>query len=148
MVIVASQIAIRLILIGKFPALKTSKFEITSPQTNVYNCIAWAAEDDQNFLWPTLTWPHGVSRKVTRASFIKMFAGHGYKVCKDGAPEAGYQKIVLYEDADGVPTHAARLLNDGYWTSKLGPYVDISHTLDGLNGDEYGAPAVFMRRQI
>lgn len=49
---------------------------------------------------------------------------------------------------DGSPTHAARQLPDGTWTSKLGKDVDISHdSLDGLSGDRYGTPALILRRR-
>lgn len=133
-------------VVAKFPALKQSPFELTSPETNVYNCIAWAAGDDQNFWWPTAHWPKGVSRKVTRTSFVKAFAKLGYCVCNSSEPEDGFEKVALYEDSNGEPTHAARLLPNGKWTSKLGPFVDISHSLEGLIGVEYGSPAVFMKR--
>ena len=57
----------------------------------------------------------------------------------------GSKKIAIYQSG-GLPTHAARQLPDGQWTSKLGRNIDISHTLPGLEGPEYGQVAVFMRR--
>jgi hypothetical protein len=42
--------------------------------------------------------------------------------------------------------HAARQLTDGTWTSKLGREIDITHTLPGLEGGEYGRIAMYMRR--
>jgi hypothetical protein len=38
----------------------------------------------------------------------------------------GWQTIALYS-ADGELTHAARRLDNGRWTSKLGPDIDIEH---------------------
>ena len=70
-------------------------------------------------------------------------------MCSDSSLEAGYEKIAIYVK-DGIPTHAARQLGDGRWTSKLGKYEDIEHdSLDALNGDgygEYGRVALFMSR--
>jgi hypothetical protein len=66
--------------------------------------------------------------------------------------EVGTEKVAIYVDADGIPTHAARQLADGTWTSKLGEWEDIRHkTLkamedgDGL-GLGYGRVAVILRR--
>ena len=54
--------------------------------------------------------------------------------------------MVLYM-LDGVPTHAARQLTDGTWSSKLGRFHDISHSIDGLSGNEYGRPVLYLRRK-
>ncbi len=143
---VAPEIEARLWIIRGFPGLARSPFQITSQPTRQYNCIAWAAGDDQHFWWPTLHWPKAVGRQITRANFIRAFEGVGYRVCDGPEPEADYDKITIYE-LNGEPTHAAKLLPNGWWSSKLGSAYDISHTLDGLNGDQYGAPAVFMRRK-
>ena len=48
----------------------------------------------------------------------------------------------------GKPTHAARQLGDGRWTSKLGKEVDITHTLVGLEGPVYGQVAAYLRRPL
>jgi hypothetical protein len=144
---VSSEIAVRLALVKEFPGLAQSAFEITSQPTRDYNCIAWAAGDSDRFWWPGAFWPAAVGRKVTRANFIRAFEGIGYKVCATPDPEEGYEKVALYEDR-GVPTHAARLLPNGSWTSKLGHAHDISHSLEGLNGSQYGAPVIFMRRPV
>ena len=141
----ASEIAVRLALVGKFPELARSPFEITSDQNPFYNCIAWAAGDTENFWWPGVFWPKSAPRKVTRESFVRAFATRGFKPCDSPDLEDGYEKVALYEK-DGEPTHAARLLPNGRWTSKLGKFHDISHDLDGLNGDEYGTPVLFLRR--
>jgi hypothetical protein len=148
MAIVAKEIAVRLALVAKFPALRKFQFELTSPVEPRYNCIAWAAGEDHRYWWPTAHWPKGASRQVTRASFIKAFGTKGYVVCDNPDLEGGFEKVALYEDADGIPTHAARLLPNGRWTSKLGKSVDISHSLEGLIGDEYGKPTLFMRRPL
>jgi hypothetical protein len=131
-------------VIARFPALDQSAFEVTSQPTRDYNCIAWAVGDDKNFWWPTRHWP--TKRTESRQSFLKAFATKGYRPCKNADPEPGFEKIALYM-MDGKPTHAARLLDDGKWTSKLGTAYDITHTLDCLNGDRYGKPVLFLKRK-
>jgi hypothetical protein len=75
----------------------------------------------------------------------------GYEVCGDGVIEAGYEKIVIYEE-DGVPTHAAKQINEVWWKSKLGRWEDIEHktvrAVQTFNGvGIYGEAAVYMRRK-
>ncbi len=75
----------------------------------------------------------------------------GYKLCFNEYTEEGIEKIALYgmPDQNGViiPTHAARQLESGLWTSKLGPFEDISHnTLDDVNGPVYGRMVCCMSR--
>lgn len=53
--------------------------------------------------------------------------------------------------ADWIPTHMARQLPNGAWTSKCGANEDIAHfTLDALERygalHYYGCPVVYMRR--
>ena len=136
-----------------FPNLNRANHRITSIRTFRYNCIAWAAESNIKWWWPRLSrtsrsyWPPGVPQEVTLAAFIEAFRLLAYQECADGSLENGYQKIALYADASGKPTHAARQLPDGTWTSKLGNLEDIVHTtVDDVSGPLYGAPARFMRR--
>jgi hypothetical protein len=130
-------------------------FRQTSPESRKYNCIAWAAEDTQQWWWPDPAeisyWPVSVARKVDIPSFISVFRTLGYEVCPDGNHEIGYIKIALFCDNQDIPTHAARQLPNGFWTSKLGPYIDVEHDLDGFANipriiQEYGRIKVFMKR--
>lgn len=143
----ASEIAIRAALIGAFPGLGDTAFEVTSDDTPIYNCIAWAAGVNHQYWWPGRFWPKTAERKATRESFIQAFASRDYAVCEDAELEQGFEKVALYEK-DGMPTHAARQLSDGDWTSKLGGAHDISHDLNALNGDRYGEPVLFLKRKI
>lgn len=74
------------------------------------------------------------------------FASLGYTVCEDEGLEAGYEKVALFADATGRPTHAARQLSGGRWTSKLGTAEDIDHGLYDLEGAIYGAVVLVMKR--
>ena len=50
--------------------------------------------------------------------------------------------MALYGDAGGAPTHVARQLPSGAWTSKLGDWEDIEHqTLASLEERPGAAPA-------
>lgn len=139
-----------------FPNLNPDDFAVTSPRTPVYNCIAWAAGDDTSWWWPTpfagpplggYYWPEGVPLVESVDAFVRTFRRHGYRECEDGELEHGYEKVALYTDADGTPTHAARQLSDGSWTSKLGKGHDISHgSSSAVEGDAYGTATIFLRR--
>ena len=126
--------------------------KLTSLEDPGYNCIAWAAEDNENWWWPDTDsfWPEGVERQETLDSFIKAFATLGYELCTDGALEAGFQKIAIYADARGVPTHAARQLESGEWASKLGKDCDVEHIdLDDVHQwprVRYGKVTAFVRK--
>ena len=80
-------------------------------------------------------------------ALVPSAAIHGYSVsCDDGGLEPGHEKVALYV-LDGKPTHAARQLPDGAWTSKLGRQIDIAHTVCALEGPAYGQIAVFLKRK-
>ena len=136
-----------------FPALRSSGYQITSPATKDYNCIAWAAEKDTTWWWPDAYgvgyWPSQVSRTETIEAFIAAYGLLGYEPCTDAQPEPGFEKLAIYVDPAGVPTHAARLLPSGRWTSKLGAWEDGEHNaLDGLNGNLYGRVGLVLRRSV
>lgn len=135
-----------------FPNLRREDHEITSCSTPDYNCIAWAAGDTENWWWPDDPligygyWPINVPRAPTVMAFLQAFATLGYLQCDNEEVEAGYEKIALYT-LDGVPTHAARQLPSGHWTSKLGDFQDIEHrNLNCLEGPCYGKATVYLKR--
>jgi hypothetical protein len=137
-----------------FPGLHGTGYQVTSPQVDRYNCIAWAADDTYHWWWPdepdqpdSAYWPPGVTRTVTLEAFCQAFATLGYAVCDHEWPEAGYQKIALFALA-GVPKHAARQISSGRWTSKLGPMEDIEHELHDLTGLAYGSVVLVMKRPL
>jgi hypothetical protein len=135
-----------------FPALRRVGFEITSPRDQRYNCVAWAAGDVTRWWWPAESpfayWPHGADREESVASFVQAFAILGYEQALSGDLEPQFEKVAVFASSDGIPTHMARQLRDGTWTSKVGSLEDIQHQeLSGLEGAEYGAVVVFLRRQ-
>jgi len=131
---------------SEFPNLKKPDYEEKSRRTIRYNCFAWAAEEI-NHRWDpnSYYWPKGVPREITKEAFTQAFETRGYEVCVDPYPELGFQKIAIYLDKDGDPSHAARQLENGFWTSKVGDYEDIEHKrLETLK--DYGQAAIYMRR--
>lgn len=133
-----------------FPSLKKTGFDITSPRTEEYNCIAWAVGDISKWWWPDKLfqyyWPPNVPRNEFLESFIEAFENMGYEICEKPDFEEGIEKISIYIRSDGTPTHAARQLKNGRWTSKLGGAEDIEHQIDSLDGPSYGSIAVIMQR--
>ena len=134
-----------------FPRLRGSDFEITSPRDRRYNCVAWAANDTRRWWWPGESpfsfWPAGVRRDESVATFIEAFATLGYIVSASGVHEASVEKVAIFTSSEGVPTHMARQLPNGTWTSKLGGLEDISHIdVNGVAGADYGDVVVFLER--
>lgn len=127
-------------LYNAFPQLKTEGYVKTSARDITYNCIGFAAETNL-FWWPDPNgqyyWPDQVPRKCTIHAFVQAFKLIGYKQCQDDTLELKLVKVAIFANGN-IPTHAARQLDDGRWTSKLGRSIDITHALRGLEGDEYG----------
>ncbi len=138
-------------LYTRFPNLRNTGFQFTSPETGRYNCIAWAAGDITRFWWPNPVyyWPDGLPKEETVESFLNVFAIFGFEPCTSASLEAGFEKVALYCDADGIPSHMARQLMNGTWTSKLGSSYDITHpTLEGVEGQAYGSVCRILKRHL
>ncbi|MDY6803909.1 MAG: hypothetical protein SXA11_08890 [Cyanobacteriota bacterium] len=139
------------------PNLSSDEYKIISPETSDYNCIAWAAEEDDRWWDPTDPdcgyWPDGVPRELTLKAFIRAYETIGYLPCDNSEVEPGFQKVAIYAKEDsiddaGQPTHAARQLPNGRWTSKIGEFEDIEHELDELRGYFYGEVVQILKRPI
>ena len=149
----------RLYPLQYFPFLFPENHRVTSPPSTGYNCIAWAAGFSDRQLWPVLpelvegdvAWPEDLPHDESLASIIAFFESLGYQECDSPDLEAGFEKVALFADPeDDYPTHAARQLPGGWWTSKMGwDGVTIEH--DGLScieGRRYGRVRLYMRRPI
>lgn len=77
---------------------------------------------------------------------MRLFSTISYEVCESGDLEQGFTKIAIFSDSNGIPTHAARQLKTGYWTSKLGPFIDVQHTIHSVEAGEYGNVIVYLKR--
>lgn len=142
-----------------FPKLKSDdNFKVTSKKTSVYNCIAWAYNYSDRWMWPHTTitelldgityWPTDEICSLDVSNFIAAFALKGYEICDSFEHEDGFQKIALYTVPGTTEcTHAARELTNGYWTSKLGKLEDIQHGDPfTIENPIYGIASHFMKR--
>ncbi len=140
----------KFIKIPIFPNSSIEPFEVTSPYTPEYNCIAWAFSDNTKWYWPDPSniyyWPDNVPREINIDAFIKLFQSIDYVVCDNNDLEDKYDKIVIFADNSNIPTHAARQLDNGYWTSKLGRDIDVQHTIKSIEEGAYGMAKIFMKR--
>ena len=116
-----------------FPNLRKEDYRVTSEEDTDYNCLAHAADKNDTWWWPMpeevegVFWPRDVPREETLACFILAYRTEGYLPCDSSELEEGVDKIALYVDADGTPSHAAKQLTGGGWSSKLGIWEAIEH---------------------
>ena len=134
-----------------FPNLAGSGYEITGEATTDYNCISWAngaTTPRWGYQYPGDYWPPEIPRNQRVETLMLLFARQGYEICDSDAREPGYEKIAIYAFV-GQFTHAARQLDNGQWTSKLGFREVITHpTPANLSGGIYGNVHCIMRRPI
>jgi len=137
------------------PNLTDGFWLATSPVDPTYNCIAWAADDNENWWWPSGCpedyWPPGAPLENTVEAFIIAYGTRGYVPCgMDSSYESGFEKVALYaSERFGTlkPQHAARQLDNGCWTSKLGPEEDIEHhMLMDVESPVYGKVVCILKR--
>ena len=134
----------------RYPNLALTEYAVTSPKSQEYNCFAWVAGDQERWWQPTpedeFYWVQGVPMEETLSAYIQAYQKLGYAICDNAVLETGYEKIALYVNDEGIPTHAAKQLSTGKWSSKLGWLEDIEHELEGLIGEKYGKIAQVLRR--
>ena len=132
-----------------FPNLAGSGYEITGEASKEYNCIAWVlgmSHRNWDCYDPDGYWPPSIPRDDLIVTAVQLFASEGFSLCDNDALESGYEKIALYAFV-GRFTHAAKQLNDGRWTSKLGKREVITHpSLANLTGGFFGNVHCIMRR--
>lgn len=140
----------------KFPKLLSDPyFKITSKPTPEYNCISWAmVKSDRWTQCPSGTkiydgvswWPPEAKNGLEISCLIDAFEKMGHEICETGELESGFRKVALYCDNNNHWTHAARLLSNGFWTSKLGAWIDIQHGDPySIEGPAYGNVYCFMK---
>jgi len=137
-----------------FPLLDPGSYAVTNDETDEYNCVGWATDEVDPGQWwplpdaPEYFWPPGARRDETLEAFVEGFGSLGFRVCENSDLEPGIEKVAVYASR-GVPTHVARQLPGGRWTSKLGTWEDIEHSaLRDLAGGFYGQPVLFLSRPV
>ena len=153
-------------LIYHFPKLKDDgTFTIESPESSEYNCIAWAMGFDDRWIdyiddhSPKKWWPSGIARDWNPTTLIAAFEAVGFEPCgMDDSIEVGYDKVALYKvkpfyepvSKEWKPEgwcHAARIVEQGVYHSKIGPSFDVRHRCGDLfTGTSYGEVYQIMRR--
>jgi hypothetical protein len=131
------------------PRLTADNYRPTSPATWTYNCIAWAVGVTDAWWWPVpgRFWPEGVPREETIPAFFAALATVGFLPTTTADLEPELEKVALFA-VGSTPTHAARQLPKGRWSSKLGPAIDIEHsTLDAVAGGVYGDVVAILGRK-
>lgn len=129
---------------------------ITSPETNDYNCVAWAIGITDEW-WEGgnpdfYYWPPGIPTTHELGSVIAALEVAGFKRCEGCELEPGFDKIAVCEGHDGEYSHVSKLLSSGKWSSKLGVNEDIEHDRDALlgppgkYGKPYGVIKLYMKR--
>lgn len=147
------------IIQSNFPKLLSDpNFKVTSKPTTEYNCISWAmVRSDRWTQCPAGTkvfdgvswWPPEATNGKDISCLIDAFERVGHVICETGLPEVGFRKVALYCDIHKEWTHAARLLSNGYWTSKLGAWIDIQHGDPfSIEGPAYGSVYCFMKYPV
>lgn len=144
-----------------FPKLSHDKdLKITSKSDPSYNCIAWAYNINNRWMWPNTGeytfldgvhfWPSSEIMDSNVQNFIDAFKQIGYELCEKPDFESDYRRIALYVvPGTTACTHAARQLRNGMWTSKLGMYCDIQHgTPETIENNEYGKVYCIMKKKI
>lgn len=132
---------------GDFPGLKADpSWVITSPTTSRYNCFSWAAREEERNWSPTGDfWPSGCARELTIPAFVAAYATMGYTPGETDRSPKDVERIALFA-MNEAPSHAARQLEGGEWTSKIGENHDITHCLKALCGDIYGEIVLILER--
>lgn len=116
---------------------------ITSSKTPIYNCIAWAADEihqwweygAKTLLGAPTFWPPGYPPGDTWPEVANLFIAFlRYAPTSSRRPRAAYDRVAIYGLDDKTFTHIARQLKSGRWSSKLGEFHDLEHTLTDLEG--------------
>lgn len=119
-----------------FPNLKDN-FDTLAPGDDGYNCIAWSLGLRDEWTWPGERVP----------DFDALYAKQGYVPLDDidVSHDPALEKVALYGHAlsggrgEVAVTHAARMDEEGRWTSKLGTEPLIRHDdVNAVSGPSYG----------
>lgn len=140
-----------MVVLSEFPNTFTDPFVQTSHVDVNYNCIAWAASDNTRWYEPdpfgNYYWPKEVTREYTVEAYVNLYEFLGYIRCDNGDAEYGFTKVAVFATGSW-PTHAARQLENGNWTSKLGQNIDVEHSIFSIEDGLYGQVAQFLKRAI
>lgn len=132
-----------------FPNSLSEPFEISSPETTAYNCLAWAVHDSENWWEPGegYLWKEGIPEDGSIDSIVRFLQSFGFEIGNSPNIEDTLEKVALFSNGDGYVIHLARQLPNGKWTSKLGASHDVEHSLKSMEGGMYGNVVLVMERE-
>jgi hypothetical protein len=92
-----------------------------------------------------------VGREFTLPAFERAFGSIGYKKSKNECLESNIEKVAIFatrlSKGAAMVTHAARQIESGCWTSKVGVRgFTITHRLASLEGDFHGRVVLILSR--
>lgn len=132
------------------PLKEDRNFCLKSPQTPVYNCIAFAMGTIDRWVdcasQPWHWWPP-VCKGCSICCLIDVFKYFGFEECgMDDSFDSDYDKVALYEKNSNW-THAAKIVDEGIYHSKFGESFDGIHSRGDVLELQYGKPCIIMRRR-
>ena len=132
------------------PLKNDRNFYLKSPQTPVYNCIAFAMGMRDRWVdcasHPWHWWPP-VCKGTSISCLIEAFKYLGFEECgMEDSFEPDYDKVALYEK-DSEWKHAAKIVDEGIYHSKFGESYDGTHSRGDVLKLKYGNPYIIMRRK-
>ncbi len=133
-----------------FPNSFEHPFEITSPETADYNCLAWALGDSEHW-WEAdenCTWIDGIEYNQSLTALTSLFEKFNFELSENILFEEGFEKIAFFSDDNINCTHVARQLDENLWTSKLGVSYDVSHQIQALENGIYGQVILILKRPL
>jgi len=89
----------------------------------------------------------GVPFNHSFQNYVKVFEVLGYSHCDNPSLEDGFEKVALFSSNRWFE-HVSHQLEDGKWTSKLGPDEDIKHPTVGALESNGTLPAYGMVTRI
>jgi hypothetical protein len=131
------------------PRLTAEGYEVTSPQSIGYNCVAWALGEDDRWWEPVrgYFWPLDLPQDDALDTYIRIFELAGYVRCESVVLETGYERVAVYVDDAGAFAHVAKQRDNGRWTSKISYFEDIDHpAAESLLGAAFTRIAAVLRR--
>lgn len=143
--------------IKHYPRIKLGvNFIPKSPICDEYNCIAWSLDIDYMSVGhENLTgiyWPDNISKIPNINNYKRMYNSYGFIDASTSDLEEGFKKVAIYvrgtNPKTGIVVHAAKQIDDIWWSSKMGDNIDGIHHLDAIQGILYGYPRFFMKKPI
>lgn len=149
-------------LLKILPNLKNTKYSfVANSAKDNRNCISASLNIPSPWIWPSYNgyerdddsshagfWPRNLSNDTTLENFLNMYKLFGFEQTDNSEYEDGYWKNVIYGQDENNITHAAHILKDGSYVSKLGTGPMIVHEPKAIEGDIYGHIITYVKQKL